>query len=181
MSHIAVVAAAAGGVEQLREQLVASLLEQGHTVAVTLTPNAGRWLEAAGESAVLAELTGLPVRWQSRMPGEPRPHPDPDLLVAAPLTAGSTAKLALGISDSQALTFACEQLTVVPTIVFPAVNAAHVRHPAWASHLATLERTGAHLVHGEVWPVREPRRGSEPLPWAHLVDLCTRILDGLDS
>lgn len=179
MSSIAVVASAAGGVEQLREHLVAPLIERGHTVAVTLTPTAGRWLDAAGEAAALAGLTGLPVRWHSRMPDEPRPHPQPELVIAAPWTANSTAKLALGIGDNQALTLVSEALGTVPTIVFPAVNAAHVRHPAWSGHRAALEAAAAHVVQGpRVWPLREPRRGSAPLPWAHILTLADELTRG---
>lgn len=178
MSSIAVVAAAVGGVEQLRERLVAPLVERGHGVAVTLTPTAGRWLEAADETVALAELTGLPVRWHSRLPGEARPHPDPELVIAAPWTANSTAKLALGLGDNQALTLTSEALGTLPMIVFPAVNAAHVRHPAWPGHVAALESAGAHLVHGpQVWPLSEPRQGGAPLPWAQILTLAGNLTD----
>lgn len=177
MSHIAVVAGSAGGVEELCSHLVEPLLGAGHSVAVTLTPTAAAWLDAVGERERLAEVTGYQVRSQPRFPGETSPHPRADLIIAAPLTANSTAKLALGIADNQALTFLCESLTVVPTIIFPRINAAHARHPAWEAHMKRLRAT-AHIIEGpDVWPLNEPRSpGLKVLPWAQLVGQALQTL-----
>lgn len=167
MANIGVVAASAGGVEHLRQRLVSPLLDRGHRVAVTLTPTAARWLRAIDEVEPIADLTQLPVRSEPRLPGESGQHPKIDVYVAAPLTATSTAKLALGIGDNQALTVLCESMTTVPMIVFPRVNAAHARQPAWSDHLARLRSVGVHLVYGpDVWPLAEPRTaGPRDLPW----------------
>lgn len=149
MAVIGVIGCAAGGVEQLRNELVAPLLDAGHTVPVTLTPTAYAWLDANGERDRIEAATELPVRGTSRLPWEPRPHPDPDVIVVAPATFNSTAKIALGLADNQALTMVTESLTIVPVVLFPCINAAHSSHPAWASHMAALE---------ECW--RRPCRGS---------------------
>ncbi len=180
MSTIGVVAAAAGGVHTLREGLVQPLLARGHQVAVTLTPSAASWLDHLGESAELERVTGWPVRSRARRWGEPRPHPGYDVLVAAPLTANSCAKLALGLGDNQALTVLSEGISVVPTVVFPTINAAHARHPAWADHLRRLRATGAHLVEGDdVWPLDEPGQPAErPLPWGHVIEVVEQLLAG---
>jgi hypothetical protein len=64
-----------------------------------------------------------------------------------------------------------------PTVVFPRVNAAHARHPAWESHLARLRRAGVELLYGEqFWPLAEPRSAadSRPLPWAGILAALTR-------
>lgn len=87
-----------------------------------------------------------------------------------PASANTVAKLALGIADNQALTVACEALGTsgLPVIVFPRVNAAHARHPAWDSHLDGLRRAGADLVYGpDVWALHEPRSAPphRELPW----------------
>ncbi|SDD54363.1 flavoprotein [Auraticoccus monumenti] len=179
MRTIGVVAAAAAGAHTLREGLVQPLVEQGQRVTVTLTPTARTWFDHLGETAALEDLTGWPVRSAPRVWGAPRPHPDPDLLVAAPLTANTCAKLALGLGDNQALTVLCEGITVLPTVVFPRVNAAHTRHPAWEEHLRRLRAAGAHLVQGDdVWPLDEPRlNGTErPLPWSHIIETVQRLL-----
>jgi hypothetical protein len=169
MSTIGLVAAGAGGVESLRAGLVEPLLSGGHTVAITLTPTAATWLSELGEVGRLEQATGLPVRSRPRLPSEPRPHPAIDVYVGAPLTAGSTAKLALCLADNQALTVLSEGVgTSAPMVVFPSINAAHARHPAWPDHLARLRSAGVDLVVGDdVWPLAEPRAAEhrEP-PWA---------------
>lgn len=173
MTVIGVVAAAVGGVEQLREGLVQPLIQRGHRVAVTLTPTAASWFDPR-ELSDLEKLTGLPVRSRPRMPGQERPHPPIDVFVGAPLSANSVAKLALGIGDNQALTVLSEALGTAPMVVFPRVNAAHVRHPAWAGHLSTLRAAGAALIE---WHPLEPRveSGGRELPWREILDAVERI------
>jgi len=66
----------------------------------------------------------------------------------------------------------CEALGSVPMVVFPRVNAAHARHPAWAGHLDTLRKAGVELVE---WELREPMPEEvRPLPW-------DRILAAVDA
>ena len=167
MSTIGVVASGAGGVETLRTGLVQPLLDDGHRVAITLTPTAATWLEESGEVEALQRLTGLPVRSRPRLPGASSPHPAIDVFIAAPLTANSVAKLALGIADNQALTVLCENIANTPMVVFPRINAAHARQPAWTSHIANLRLAGVDLIYGDdVWPLAEPRQaGPRELPW----------------
>ena len=75
VSSIGVIAASAGGVETLRQGLVQPLVDEGHQVAITLTPTAATWLDHLGEVEQLETLTGLPVRSTPRLPSEPKPHP----------------------------------------------------------------------------------------------------------
>ncbi|WP_435864690.1 flavoprotein [Streptomyces sparsogenes] len=168
-------AAGAGGVESLRTGLVEPALRRGWQVAVTLTPTAGEWLRATGELERLEKVTGLPVRYQPRLPGEARPHPPVDCYAVAPASANTVAKLATGIADNQALTQVGEALGTrgLPVVVFPRVNAAHARHPAWQRHLETLREAGVRLVYGpDVWPLYEPREApaGRELPWAAVLD-----------
>ncbi len=171
---LGVVGSAADGVQSLRTGIVEPALRAGWQVAVTLTPAATRWLAPLGEIERLEVLTGLPVRSTPRLPTDERPHPPVDCYVVAPATANTVAKLALGIGDNQALTQVCEGIGTagVAVVVFPRVNAAHARHPAWPRHLATLHEAGVRLVYGDdVWPLHEPR--AEPdrdLPWAAILD-----------
>ncbi|HWC79549.1 MAG TPA: flavoprotein [Pseudonocardiaceae bacterium] len=171
---LGVVGSAAGGVQELFPGLVKPALAAGWTVGVTLTPTAGRWLRDLGVIPEIEAATGLPVRDQSRLPHEAKPHPPADCHVVAPASANTVAKLALGISDNQALTPVNEAVGTVGVsiVVFPRVNAAHARHPAWAGHLAALRRAGVRLIYGEdVWPLHEP--GDEPdrePPWAKILD-----------
>ncbi|NUK32251.1 flavoprotein [Streptomyces lunaelactis] len=172
---LGVVGSGAGGVEELRTGLVVPALECGWTVAVTLTPTAGEWLRSSGEAARIEELTGLPVRTESRLPGDSRPHPPVDGYVVAPASANTVAKLAMGISDNQALTQVNEAIGTLdlPVVVWPRVNAAHARHPAWEGHIKALHNAGVRLIYGdEVWPLAEPRVGmpGRRYPWEAVLD-----------
>jgi phosphopantothenoylcysteine synthetase/decarboxylase len=100
------------------------------------------------------------VRSTSRLPGEPRPHPDPDRFLFVPASANSTAKLALGLADNQALTVLCEAIGGTPQVVVcPQVSDAQAGHPAWAGHLRTLAGAGVRIE-----PV------SPGQPWTSVLD-----------
>jgi hypothetical protein len=139
------VASGAAGVEhRLRVELAEPAVRRGWRLAVTLTPTAGRWLDAAGELARLRELTDLPVRFSARLPTEPKPYRTPDACLFAPATANSIAKLALGICDNQALTQVCEAIGTpgVSVLLRPQAGEPFRVHPAWSGHLATLRAAG---------------------------------------
>lgn len=179
---LGVVGSAAGGVETLRTGLVEPAIERGWRVAVTLTPTAGAWLRRIGEVERLEKVTGLPVRDEPRFPGEARPHPPVDCCAVAPASANMVAKLAAGIADNHALTQVGEALGMleVPVVIFPQVNAAHARHPAWSRHLETLREAKAQLIYGpDVWPLYEPREApsSRDLPWTAVLDAVERLTD----
>lgn len=167
---LGLIACAAGGVEDLRTELIEPMQADGWTVAVTVTPTAATWLRASGEFDKIQEATGLPVRDQARLPSEISPHPQVDCYAVVPATANTVAKLALGIADNYALTGVAEAIGngKPPIVVFPRINAAHAAHPAWRGHIATLQGAGVYLVMGDdVWPLRTPRSSpGRQLPWA---------------
>ena len=182
MAVVAVVGSAAGGLDELIDGLIRPLVDRGQMVTVVVTPAAATWLQDLGQDDVIAQLTGLPVRSTPRLPREQSLHPAPDVLVAAPMTANSTAKLALGIADNQALTLLCENVAIKPTIVFPRINAAHARQPAWKGHLDALRAADVDLVYGEdVWPLYEPRQApaERQLPWRRILDLTEAAISGV--
>ncbi|MFD0206611.1 MULTISPECIES: flavoprotein [Saccharothrix] len=155
MTVLGLVASAAGGVERwFVDELARPLAAEGWRLAITFTPSAARWLEP--QVPALAELTGLPVRWTSRLPAEPKPHPVPDAFVFAPATANSLAKLALGIADNQALTVLCEALgRRTPMVVLPQLSDDQAAHPALDGHLAVLRSAGVVFVADHLSVVRE--------------------------
>jgi phosphopantothenoylcysteine synthetase/decarboxylase len=83
----------------------------------------------------------------SRLPGEPRPHPDPEVFLFAPASANSMAKLALGIADNQALTLLGDVLGApgITIAVAYQIQDTRVHHPAWQRHLDTLAGAGVAL------------------------------------
>ncbi|MFC6088579.1 flavoprotein [Saccharothrix lopnurensis] len=152
---LALVASAAGGVERwLVDELARPLADRGWRLAITLTPTAARWLEPRLPD--LAATTDLPVRWTSRLPTEPKPHPVPDAFAFAPATSNSLAKLALGLGDNQAITALCEGLgRRAPLVVMPRVSADQSAHPAFGGHLDVLISAGVVLATDPGAVVRE--------------------------
>jgi Flavoprotein len=161
--NLGLVAGSCGGLDvRFAAELVAPAAARGWRTAITLTPAAYRWLEAAGGLDAVAAGTDLPVRSVSRLPGEPRPHPDPDVFLFAPASANSVAKLALGIADNQALTVLGDVLGApgITIVVAYQIQDTRVHHPAWQRHLDTLAGAGVTLHRLDV------RR-----PWTEALDL----------
>lgn len=171
---LGLVGCAAGGLEQIVAKLIEPMQERGWQVAVTLTPTAATWLDATGDNEKLEQVTGYPVRSKPRLPSEQSPHPAVDCYAVVPATFNTVGKLALGLADNQALTQVCEAIGLgsIPIVVFPRINAAHARQPAWGGHIAALRLAGVHLVMGDdVWPLHEPRSApGKELPWAAIMD-----------
>ena len=60
-------------------------------------------------------------------------------------------------------------------IIFPRINAAHARQPAWSSHLDALRSAGVELIYGDhVWPARTA--GPRELPWGEILSAVKRYV-----
>ena len=115
--------------------LVRLLVRAGHEVHPVLTASAERFV-AAETFAALAR----------RAPSnDPYPHLGHfDLLLVAPLTANTLARLAHGLADD-VLTEAALAHTG-PVLVAPAMNTRMWKHPATQENLATVRARGVHVV-----------------------------------
>jgi len=161
--NLGLVASSCGGLDvRFAAELAKPAADRGWRLAITLTPAAHRWLEHTGGLGELASYTDLPVRNVSRLPGEPRPHPDPEVFLFAPASANSVAKLALGIADNQALTVLGDVLGTpgITIAVAYQIQDTRVHHPAWQRHLDTLADAGVALER------LDPAR-----PWTSALDL----------
>jgi phosphopantothenoylcysteine decarboxylase/phosphopantothenate--cysteine ligase len=136
-------------------ELVRLATAAGHAVRVVQTPASQRFVGAAS----FAALTGAPVLHdeferdpaRGAFPGDPAPDHDPlshlelvanaDILVVAPATANTLAKLAQGLADNL-LTSAALAATC-PLLVAPAMNHHMWEHPATQANVATLRTRGA--------------------------------------
>ncbi len=165
---------------------LASQLTHAHAqVDVIMTAAAQRFVSALTFQAV----TGRPVYkelWQSGDTGQLPSHiahiglaESADLLVIAPITAHTLAKLAQGMADDlltvSALAAAC------PLLLAPAMDGNMFDHPATQANIQTLQSRGAHLVQPESGPLASGLSGTGRLPeTAILLGHIRRVL-GLDG
>jgi len=123
-------------------ELTRLLVRAGHEVTPILTADAERFVTAHTFEALA----------RREMPRELYPHlAEADLLVIAPLSANTLAKLAQGLADNvltqTALAFAG------PVLAAPAMNPRMWSHPATQENVETLRSRGVELIgpeHGEM-------------------------------
>ena len=136
-------------------ELVRLLVREGHDVTPLLTPDAERFVAAHTFEALA----------RRQAPRDLYPHlVEADLLVVAPLSANTLAKLAHGFADNvvtqAALAFRG------PVLVAPAMNAGMWEHPATQENVRRLRERGVHLVGPDSGELAEgevgPGRMSEP-------------------
>jgi phosphopantothenoylcysteine decarboxylase/phosphopantothenate--cysteine ligase len=85
-----------------------------------------------------------------------------DLLVVAPATANTIAKLAHGLADS--MLGAVALATTAPLLIAPAMEQHMYRHPATQANLALLRERGAIIVEPEVGVLASGEVGAGRLP-----------------
>src|SRR5581483_731400 len=131
------------------------LVRAGHVVTPVLTDEAERFVAARTFEALA----------RREQPRELYPHlVEADLLVVAPLSANTLAKLALGLADN-----VLTQLALAfrgPVLAAPAMNVRMWEHPATQANVATLLERGVELIGPERGELAEGEEGlgrmSEP-------------------
>jgi phosphopantothenoylcysteine decarboxylase / phosphopantothenate---cysteine ligase len=129
-------------------ELVRLLVRAGHEVIPLVTPAAERFVRAETFYALAR-----------RSPSEdPYPHLErADLLVMAPLTANTLAKLAYGFADSVLTEAALAHRG--PILVAPAMNPRMWSHPATQANVALLRERGVELIGPEEGELAEGGTG----------------------
>jgi phosphopantothenoylcysteine decarboxylase/phosphopantothenate--cysteine ligase len=135
--------------------LLRLLVKDGHEVTPLLTPDAERFVTAHTFEALARREAARDLY----------PHlAEADLLVIAPLSANTLAKLAHGLADS-VLTQAALAVRG-PVLVAPAMNVRMWEHPATQANLRLLLERGVHVIGPEEGELAEgehgPGRMSEP-------------------
>ncbi len=134
-----------GGIAAYKTAYLARSLSQlGADVRVVMTRSAERFIGAP----TFAALTGNRVMTELFAPAPEVPHVElargAQLVVVAPATANSLAKLALGFSDDL---FSATLLTVsCPILIAPAMHTEMWEHPATSEHVATLQARGVRFI-----------------------------------
>src|SRR5215468_5614448 len=150
--------------------LASRLVKQGYDVHVILTADALRFITALpfktlSRHPVVTDLYDEEEGWK---PTHISLADDADLLLIAPATANTIAKLALGIADDA---LSCVALALNPRarlLLAPAMNGKMWLHPATQQNVATLKSRGAEFIGpeegllscgyeglGRLWPVEK--------------------------
>jgi phosphopantothenoylcysteine decarboxylase/phosphopantothenate--cysteine ligase len=144
---VRIVLGVTGGIAAYKTpELVRRLRDIGADVRVILTPNAARFvsplsLAAVSNHGVIIDQWGDPghggvdhielARWA-------------ELLLIAPATANTLAKLAVGIADDALTTYALAHRTQVA--VAPAMNTHMLAHPTVSANIETLRNRGVEII-----------------------------------
>ncbi|KAA3635941.1 MAG: bifunctional phosphopantothenoylcysteine decarboxylase/phosphopantothenate--cysteine ligase CoaBC [Armatimonadetes bacterium] len=137
-----------GGVAAYKAAYIARrLTEQGASVRVVMTPTATRFI---GE-ATFAALTGFDPIVNLFGGDDPSPHTTlaswADVIVVAPATAATLAKLASGESSNALV--ATVLASTCPVVVAPAMHTEMWEHDATQENLTTLASRGYEIVRPE--------------------------------
>jgi phosphopantothenoylcysteine decarboxylase / phosphopantothenate---cysteine ligase len=130
-------------------ELVRLLVKRGHEVIPLVTPGADRFVRAETFNALAR-----------RQPAAAGPYPhleQADLLVIAPLTANTLAKVAHGLADNLVTEAALAHDG--PTLVAPAMNTRMWRHPATQANVDVLRSRGVELIGPDEGELAEGEEG----------------------
>ncbi len=149
-------------------ELASFLTKNGCAVRVVMTADAQRFItpvtfQPLSRHAVVTDLYDEEEGWK---PAHIRLADEADLLLVAPATANTIAKLALGLADDA---LSCVALALNPkakVLIAPAMNGRMWLHPATQENVATLKMRGAEFIGpeegllscgyeglGRLWPV----------------------------
>src|SRR5438093_242127 len=151
-------------------ELLRLLVKDGHEVTPLLTPDAERFVTAHTFEALA----------RRESPRDLYPHLiEADLLVVAPLSANTLAKLAHGLADNvlaqAALAFRG------PVLVAPAMNVRMWEHPATRENVARLLERGVELLGPEEGELAEGEHGPGRMTEPEVIFARCREVLGLSS
>lgn len=136
-----------GGIAAYKSaHLLRLLIKEGAEVQVVMTPSGKEFITPA----TLAALSGKPVVWEffAANTGEWHSHVDlgcwADLMIVAPATACTIAKMATGVADNMLVTTYLSAKE--PVLVAPAMDLDMYRHPTTRRNLQTLKNDGVMVL-----------------------------------
>ena len=155
-----VVVGVTGGIAAYKAaEIVRGLRTLGATVTVVMTENAKRFVGTVTFEA----LSGRPVvdsLWESPRDASMEHLAlarEADLVLVAPATANTIARMAAGLADDLLSTLL---LAVAgPVMVAPAMNTRMIGHAATRANLETIAARGVHIVDAESGPLAENESG----------------------
>ena len=161
-----------GGIAAYKScELTRLFVQAGHEVTPVLTPGAEGFVTARTFEALA----------RREQPHELYPHlVDADLLVIAPLSANTLAKLAHGLADN-----VLTQLALAfrgPILAAPAMNVRMWKHPATQANVATLRERGVELIGPDEGELAEGESGAGRMTEPEAIFArCRELLGETDS
>jgi phosphopantothenoylcysteine decarboxylase/phosphopantothenate--cysteine ligase len=162
-------------------ELARNLTLDGATVDVIMTGAAQRFIGAATFQAltgrpVLTDMWALP---EDGVVGHVSLGQQADLVVIAPATANTLARLAAGLSDDLLTTTVLA--ATAPVLCVPAMNTHMYENAATQANIATLRQRGITVLEPEVGRLAEPMIGKGRMPEPATIDGELRALLGRTS
>lgn len=124
--------------------LLREFTEAGHDVTVMATPSALHMVGAATWQALSGKPVATDIFAGSTHVDHIRLADEADLVVIAPATANTIAKLACGIADN--MLTATVLATSAPVVIAPAMHTGMWENPATKHNVATLRERGIHVM-----------------------------------
>ena len=158
-------------------EVIRRLKERGAFVRALMTEAATRFVTPLTVGAVSSDrvYTELWSRDEEAEVGHIRLARDGDLVLVAPATAHTLAKMAHGLADDLASTVLLA--TRAPILAAPAMNPAMWQHPATQANLRTLRDRGVAIIGPASGAMAEPETG--PGRMVEPADLVTAVADRL--
>jgi phosphopantothenoylcysteine synthetase/decarboxylase len=160
--------------------LTSLLVKAGCEVSVVMTADALRFITALPFKTLSRHpvVTDLYDEFDGWKPTHIKLADEADLLLVAPATANTIAKLALGLADDALSCIAVALNPNAKILVAPAMNGKMWLHPATQGHVATLKKRGVEFIGpekgmlscgyeglGRLWPVEQiARRAASLVP-----------------
>ncbi len=140
-----VVVGVTGGIAAYKTvHLVRALVTNGHEVHVVPTADSLRFVGATTWEAVSRHPVTTSVHDDVAQVRHVALGTSADLVIVAPATANTVARMAAGIADD--LLGVTLLATTAPVVVAPAMHTAMWEHPATRANIATLRGRGVHIV-----------------------------------
>ena len=128
--------------------LASLLTKEGCEVHVVMTPDAREFVtplpfKTLSRNPVVTGLFDEPEQWK---PAHIQLADEADLLLVAPATANTIAKLALGLADNALTCLALALNAKAKLLIAPAMNGKMWLHPATQANVALLRARGAAFI-----------------------------------
>ncbi|MEX2314866.1 MAG: flavoprotein, partial [Thermomicrobiales bacterium] len=145
-----VVLGVSGGIAAYKAvDLASKLVQAGATVDVIMTRSATEFLRPMSFEAITTRRVHIDVfePWSESGKGHISLADEADIIVVAPATANTIARLAFGMADGMlTVTLLSATPRGVPHVIVPAMEHHMFQHPATQANIATLQARGAWIV-----------------------------------